>query len=262
MRIALVLAGSLLLRSVAAQETAAPKPQEPAKASAADCMQVIQDMQQKAINDWRALVTEARTAANNKTDDKPVKAMPMRPDFGPVAKKAAVFAKQFAGSGDAVPFLMMVVQLGSDKTEQKAGIDELIKSHLDSPQLVQMGGMLEYLPRMIDEDYARSATRRLLKSKNVDVRGWALFAMHKPAIEKADRDGKEYAAAKHAVLTACEEVTDQRLAKEMRNAIELREKYGVGCEAPDIAGIDLDGVEFKLSDYKGKVIFLDFWGDW
>ena len=23
-----------------------------------------------------------------------------------------------------------------------------------------------------------------------------------------------------------------------------------------------DGVEFKLSDYQGKVIFLDFWGDW
>ena len=25
---------------------------------------------------------------------------------------------------------------------------------------------------------------------------------------------------------------------------------------------DLDGVEFKLSDYRGKVVFLDFWGDW
>ena len=24
----------------------------------------------------------------------------------------------------------------------------------------------------------------------------------------------------------------------------------------------LDGVAFKLSDYKGKVVFLDFWGDW
>ena len=35
-----------------------------------------------------------------------------------------------------------------------------------------------------------------------------------------------------------------------------------GDVAPDIVGVDLDGVEFKLSDYKGKVIFLDFWGDW
>ena len=68
--------------------------------------------------------------------------------------------------------------------------------------------------------------------------------------------------AKSKLLAAIAEVSDERLAKEVRGAIEMREKFGVGCEAPDIAGIDLDGVDFKLSDYKGKVIFLDFWGDW
>ena len=36
----------------------------------------------------------------------------------------------------------------------------------------------------------------------------------------------------------------------------------VGKEAPDIVGEDLDGEEFKLSDYRGKVVMLDFWGDW
>jgi hypothetical protein len=32
--------------------------------------------------------------------------------------------------------------------------------------------------------------------------------------------------------------------------------------APEIAGEDLDGVPFRLSDYRGKVVVLDFWGDW
>ena len=36
----------------------------------------------------------------------------------------------------------------------------------------------------------------------------------------------------------------------------------VGKQAPDIVANDLDGVEFKLSDYRGKVVLLDFWGDW
>ena len=36
----------------------------------------------------------------------------------------------------------------------------------------------------------------------------------------------------------------------------------VGMKAPDIVGKDTDGVTFKLSDYKGKAIMLDFWGDW
>lgn len=36
----------------------------------------------------------------------------------------------------------------------------------------------------------------------------------------------------------------------------------VGKTAPDIIGKDIDEVEFKLSDYRGKVVVLDFWGDW
>lgn len=36
----------------------------------------------------------------------------------------------------------------------------------------------------------------------------------------------------------------------------------VGQLAPEIEGKDLDGVEFKLSDYRGKVVMLDFYGDW
>ena len=38
--------------------------------------------------------------------------------------------------------------------------------------------------------------------------------------------------------------------------------YEIGNLAPDIQGEDLDGVKFKLSDYRGKVVVLDFWGDW
>ena len=35
-----------------------------------------------------------------------------------------------------------------------------------------------------------------------------------------------------------------------------------GMKAPDITGVDLFGEQFKLSDYAGKVVMLDFWGDW
>jgi hypothetical protein len=39
-------------------------------------------------------------------------------------------------------------------------------------------------------------------------------------------------------------------------------KPGVGGPAPEIAGKDLDGKPMKLSDFRGKVVMLDFWGDW
>lgn len=261
MRIALVLAGSLLLGSVAAQDPATPKPEAQAKASAADCAAAVKQMQQKAYSDWRADLKKAREGTA-KADGKPVKAMRMSADYGPVAEKAAVFAAQFAGTDDAVQFLMLVVQYSSGKDAQKAGIEQMLKSHIDSPELAKMGRMLGSLDRRISPEFAASTKQRMLESKNADVRGWALLATHKATIETADRDGAEYGTAKTALLAAAEAVEDARLAKDMRSAIDLREKYGVGCEAPDIAGVDLDGVDFKLSDYKGKVIFLDFWGDW
>jgi hypothetical protein len=36
----------------------------------------------------------------------------------------------------------------------------------------------------------------------------------------------------------------------------------VGDMIPEVSGKDLDNIKFQLSDYQGKVIMLDFWGDW
>ena len=70
----------------------------------------------------------------------------------------------------------------------------------------------------------------------------------------------------------------ERLTKEFANVADLRggtlgkmaqEKLEalrhpilVGKPAPEIEGDDIDGKKFKLSDYRGKVVLLDFWGNW
>ncbi len=40
---------------------------------------------------------------------------------------------------------------------------------------------------------------------------------------------------------------------------DLRGPLAIGKTAPDIEGQDLDGIEFKLSDYRGKIVVLVFW---
>ncbi len=40
------------------------------------------------------------------------------------------------------------------------------------------------------------------------------------------------------------------------------EHLSVGGIAPEIIGEDISGKEMKLSDFRGKVVLLDFWGDW
>jgi cytochrome oxidase Cu insertion factor (SCO1/SenC/PrrC family) len=36
----------------------------------------------------------------------------------------------------------------------------------------------------------------------------------------------------------------------------------VGQTAPEIKGTDVHGKAIKLSDFKGKIVVLDFFGDW
>lgn len=45
-----------------------------------------------------------------------------------------------------------------------------------------------------------------------------------------------------------------------RELFDLR-NLSVGKSAPDVEGEDQDGQKFKLSDYKGKVVLLDFWSE-
>ena len=39
----------------------------------------------------------------------------------------------------------------------------------------------------------------------------------------------------------------------------FRELWAQGKPAPEVVGEDIDGKPFKLSDFKGKVVVIDFW---
>jgi hypothetical protein len=57
--------------------------------------------------------------------------------------------------------------------------------------------------------------------------------------------GSTYRAVAYAHLTAHSE-----------------EELAIGRPAPEIIGTDVDGNEMRLSQFLGKVVVLDFWGDW
>lgn len=57
-----------------------------------------------------------------------------------------------------------------------------------------------------------------------------------------------------------EEAVSER-GDELLKAYE-KEYISVGAQAIDFTGTTFEGHEFKLSDYKGKVVLLDFYGFW
>jgi len=250
-----LLAGVLLLGSVAAQDPAKPDTQVP---SAAERMEELNELQQKAVEDWRADIKKSREdAAAGRAG---ARAMRMRPDYGSVAQKALAYAKDYQGTDDAIDFLVMAANL--DQKQARPALETLLKDHIDSPKLATIGRMIPYFGRIVSPEFAEDAQRKLLRSKSADVRGWAMFALFQETIESGDLEGVEYKDARAKLMAVAQEVADKNLASQITGAIDEREKFGIGCTAPDIEGVDLDGVAFKLSDYKGKVIFLDFWGDW
>jgi hypothetical protein len=132
------------------------------------------------------------------------------------------------------------------------------------------------------KEYA--AARKLIEAvaeKNPDqaARGQAHLALayekrrkfSAAAYQKAPDAEKLAAEAEAAYEAVIKEYGDSpRLTREGAGTIgefakaelfELRH-LRIGKVAPDIEGEDLDGAKFKLSDYRGKVVVLDFWGDW
>jgi hypothetical protein len=89
------------------------------------------------------------------------------------------------------------------------------------------------------------------------------YAKHLAALELDEID-KERETLYKLILKSYSEIklgsdTLGDLAK--RELFEIR-YLSVGKTPPEIEGEDIDGVKFKLSDYRGKVVLLDFWGHW
>ena len=53
-----------------------------------------------------------------------------------------------------------------------------------------------------------------------------------------------------------------RIAEMAEGQLFEHRNLSIGNTAPDIVGEDTNGEKFKLSDYRGKVVLLDFWAHW
>lgn len=138
-----------------------------------------------------------------------------------------------------------------------------------------------FRPRQGDAQDAALALIKAVAVKNPDktARGQAVLAIAWQAHEKfavaeykKSPDVERLAAeAEKAFEIVLKDFGDcQRLGMDGLGTLGDRAKaelfelrhLRIGKVAPEIQGEDLDGVKFKLSDYRGKVIVLSFWGDW
>lgn len=146
-----------------------------------------------------------------------------------------------------------------------AGADKaltLLKDkYIESDKLGTVCLSLMYNSSDAAQDLLRAA---LAKSPHKDVQGSACYALAKVKMRLGAGSGKEAEQLLERVTGEFKDVDvhGRSLAKMAEGDLFEIRYLSIGKVAPDIDGEDLDGVQFKLSDYRGKVVVLDFWGDW
>ncbi|MCH8828155.1 MAG: TlpA family protein disulfide reductase [Planctomycetes bacterium] len=145
-------------------------------------------------------------------------------------------------------------------TASNRAINAIFKSHVESP------AMRIVLPELVDTlgiDLQPTLTAVIRKNPDTEIAAVAVytFAVH---LHKNNRDRKkaiqllEYTQKKLANVS----YKNTTLGKMAERSLYVFGNLSVGMTAPDVSGVDADGVKFQISDYHGKVIVLRFWGDW
>ena len=155
---------------------------------------------------------------------------------------------------------------GKDSPRAKA-VAMLTRDHIGSDKLGPVCQMLVYGNDKESETLLRTL---LEKSPHKDVQGQACLALAQNLKNRGrgqpnQKDNELPKEAEELFERAVAKFADVKVQfygtvgdKAKAELFEIR-NLAIGKTAPDIEGVDQDGKKFKLSDYKGKVVLLDFW---
>jgi len=204
------------------------------------------------------------------------------------------FAEQNAGDSAAVDALLWVVKNVPGKPDTTRALEMLAKDHIQSDKLAPACRTIANSRCVAAEKLLRALVD---KSPDKQIRAQACYYLDSLlSVEanllaqlRAEPDlagrilqyyGKEYgehlSTLDAAQLTnereqvlerllksfADVEMDDGTMGEHAEKALFAIRHLSVGRVAPEINGEDIFGKPFKLSDYRGKVVMLTFWGHW
>lgn len=188
--------------------------------------------------------------------------------FAAVKGDLAAFAKTHAGTEVALEAKLLLMR--GTWWEREAGTmgasaskiaDEILAEYPTSPQLVKLVEFQYVLPSQkkheIFTGLVANAPHDIVKAEAT----LGLAKLMRKSEPDAARAGLEtlrdaYGDILRRGVTPYREIAEANLAPHAKADLD------VGKPAPEIVGRDLDGNPMQLSDYRGKVVLLDFWGDW
>jgi hypothetical protein len=217
--------------------------------------------------------TKAMTKVKSLVEEMPLKDLARRlntifgasPDLLEAVSKRAEKEEKSTAAGD---LLAWVVRNGSYLPIGKKAIETLVEKYPDH-QAIEM--VCQTLGSGRIPNAGDMLKKILEKSSNPRVKAFATLAIGESLATKIDSLGDKLAEADKVAAEAesyFTKVVDE-YGKAAPTAKATAEKAlkalhfnRVGLTTPEITAEDLDAKEFKISDYRGKVVLLDFWGNW
>lgn len=201
------------------------------------------------------------------TDKQREDAQKIRPSLNAFGKRFLALAQEIPSDGVACDALLWIASNYGRHERMKLdeALDLIERHHLASPKLKDAVDALAYAdsPRAtaLAETIAEKAGDRnarglatLFLAYGTEARSGARDAKSIARIESLmERIKKDYADVVFEKKTLGEMAEGQLFA--MRNLVP-------GKTAPDLGGVDVAGKKVRLSDHRGKVVLLVFWGSW
>jgi hypothetical protein len=177
-------------------------------------------------------------------------------------------AKRAKGSDAGVKAASQVLSIADTTPESKKAVEEAVAlalgPGLDQPSLAAFAWQLRIRGNWIlGEEKAVEALRTMAeKAKAPDARAAALLQNAALWIDNDGAPPEKKVAARALLDRVLKDYANSGSASEAANYVFVLEHLQVGMVAPDIEGTDVEGKKFRLSEYRGKVVLLDFWGFW
>jgi AhpC/TSA family len=195
--------------------------------------------------------------------------------LGALAPQVAETAKNHLDHPKAVPLLVWVCSAtASGPTPDlaklyNATVDLLMEKFPDRDELAPL---TQWLQQDDNPTWAEKHLRTMVvKTRSEDIKANARFGLANILKNKDEASQPEAEKLFASIVEQGGKAPNQRrlLDQYKRDLVDQAKKeladikvHGIGRPVPDITGNDLDDKPFKLSDYKGKVVLIDFWGFW
>lgn len=207
-----------------------------------------------------------RTLQRARSDDERRKVAEVGPDAGPCAARLLALALAAPADPVAPEALAWVVRNRPSLPEGRQAAAILARDHLPSRLLGPICRSLEDCG-WDSEPILRAI---LAGSPHREVRGHACYSLARALKNRANRGVDAPAASRAAdemLALASERYGDVAVrGKPLAELVEVErfelDNLAPGKTAPEFRGVDTGGRPMRLSDSRGKVVVLVFWGTW